>query len=466
MNGNKPAVGEHLSDGNTQRISRRAVIALPLMLAHQGCASKPTAPAVDTPETSVESGNVNVYLDATMSMQGFVRGQEPRYYSLLIEDLQGSAFWFKEANVDFHRFGGDVGDLSPGQQIQARRPEFYTELETRIDNVVEKADPSSLSVIVTDLFQEDNDLHRLAQGIRDKYLKAGLAVGVFGVRSSFSGEIFDIGVSRSHVTHTRKRPFYLVCLGRQSQIETLFVRLPERLGRFQDPNAPQEWNSVIFGQSLAERTPQEASVDLPRAAGITKVESLVIPQRRDARLVQLIVRDVGRMPRGNVEKGEKSNYGELRSDLFTVRQPCRARPFTVPYEPNGLVGIVSVDKYVRGGRVAGTDLESQFREAPEALGRMAITNIEVKAGNVIFKAELERGPLEKQQIYRFRILIAPAREAYKMPGWIDEWSVDNILSRFDGTKTLNLGSFIADLWDASQQYRARVTEYCCYLKRI
>ena len=90
-----------------------------------------------------------------------------------------------------------------------------------------------LVVIVTDLFQDDSDITQLIGHVKDKYIKKGVDVGLFGLRSQFDGTVYDIGSGEGSSLRYRStpgnpetfRPFYLLVLGRHADIAHYFDRL-------------------------------------------------------------------------------------------------------------------------------------------------------------------------------------------------------------------------------------------------
>ena len=90
-----------------------------------------------------------------------------------------------------------------------------------------------LVVIVTDLFQDDSDITQLIGHLKEKYIRKGHDVGLFGLRSQFDGTVYDIGIGEGSSMPYRStpgnpetfRPFYLLVLGKYADIAHYFDRL-------------------------------------------------------------------------------------------------------------------------------------------------------------------------------------------------------------------------------------------------
>ena len=64
-----------------------------------------------------------------------------------------------------------------------------------------------LVVIVTDLFQDNGDINRLVPELKEKCIKKGVDVGLFGVRSQFDGTVYDIGIGEGSSLRYRSSPW-------------------------------------------------------------------------------------------------------------------------------------------------------------------------------------------------------------------------------------------------------------------
>ena len=129
-------------------------------------------------------------------------------------------------------------------------PEATTEAITPTETVNERKKEGQLVVIVTDLFQDDSDITLLVNHLKEKYIKKGREVGLFGLRSQFDGTVYDIGIGEGSSLRYRStpgnpetfRPLYLLVLGRHADISHYFDRLIA--------NGFTEAETIIFSRYL------------------------------------------------------------------------------------------------------------------------------------------------------------------------------------------------------------------------
>jgi hypothetical protein len=105
--------------------------------------------------------------------------------------------------------------------------EFYRErdifMRTYIDSVVNRTETSRLSVLITDLFQDEGDVNIMVDRIKSKCFAKGVMVGVVGVKSDFRGNVYDVpGYPAGYPLDSKERPFYMLMFGNQYNMELLF----------------------------------------------------------------------------------------------------------------------------------------------------------------------------------------------------------------------------------------------------
>ena len=121
----------------------------------------------------------------------------------------GSVDFYEDENIYRETFIQkiiDYEDQLVSEQMKApNRPEALTETEvsstpkesteavTPTEEVNESRKEGRLVVIVTDLFQDRGDINLLVTQLKEKYIKKGLEVGLFGLRSQFDGTVYDTG---------------------------------------------------------------------------------------------------------------------------------------------------------------------------------------------------------------------------------------------------------------------------------
>jgi len=191
-----------------------------------GC-SRPAPPPEDLFEAPVpacglsasEKLQVRVYVDASGSMQGFTVPQPTSRYVQFLQELRlGVGTRWGAGQVQCFRFGERVAPIP--NLLAGLEPAFYQDRETRIDEPLGKADARALTILVTDLFQNNADVVALIEALRAKFMPARLALGIWGLRSEFDGRIYGVGPTSLNFVYRSKgdpktfRPFYLIAAGR------------------------------------------------------------------------------------------------------------------------------------------------------------------------------------------------------------------------------------------------------------
>lgn len=198
-------------------------------------------------ETSSEKNPVFVYFDGSLSMQGYTKDQpgQKNLYRDVIDDLQQIS-----ENVGnktfYHKFGSKVEPIKENEIAKATKPGFFicsdsqaecNNQETRLELPFKaaKANKDATYVIVTDLFLSSKQLVGSTLSSLTKPLKSilkdGKSIGIVGVMSSFNGNIYDIPKKDGGTfkyTEAKKRPFYIIIIGDQKNINQIKKNLEEQ----------------------------------------------------------------------------------------------------------------------------------------------------------------------------------------------------------------------------------------------
>ena len=206
----------------------------------------PTYSDEDT-ESSSDKNPVFVYFDGSLSMQGYTKDQpgQKNLYRDVIDDLQQIS-----ENVGnktfYHKFGSKVEPIKENEIAKATKPGFYickdsqakcNNQETRLELPFKyaKANKDATYVIVTDLFLSSKQLVGSTLGSLTKPLKSilkdGKSIGIVGVMSAFNGNIYDIPKKDGGTfkySEAKKRPFYIIIIGDQKNINQIKKNLEEQ----------------------------------------------------------------------------------------------------------------------------------------------------------------------------------------------------------------------------------------------
>ncbi|BAY26357.1 hypothetical protein NIES2100_61710 [Calothrix sp. NIES-2100] len=217
-------------------------------------------PAASSQPTQSQKLTIEMYVDGTPSMAGYVThptNAKTRYIDtidLLDQILQTG--WTPiprtQPQVQYYRLGETIKNIDRKDYLLAKQSKFYNGTDTtkfpllgvsRIETAIKPANDEKLTVIVTDLYQDGEDVIQLNKTIlAQNYFnpnQPGYAVGILAVKSEFNGDVYlEDGSKRKFAYKTNDnqgntikgqeyRPFYVIFLGRYSDISDYFKKLTE-----------------------------------------------------------------------------------------------------------------------------------------------------------------------------------------------------------------------------------------------
>lgn len=208
------------------------IMLLLISMALYGCSSSTSGngrelakPQVTAQQKS-DSIDTAVYLDGTFSMGGYVNYPSTTVYCDGLKNIERTltATW-KQEKIQYVKFGDSLQTLSREQFLQANSVAFYQEKDTSLQTVVDSMDKNKLNILVTDLFQTNNDIDSLIISLKKAcFADSSKAMALIGVRSQFNGKIYDVGKSSASFMYASKedkatyRPFYLLVLGNEADV--------------------------------------------------------------------------------------------------------------------------------------------------------------------------------------------------------------------------------------------------------
>lgn len=188
-----------------------------ILVAHEGCR---------------DSVRVDLFLDATASMSGYAAPGS--VYVQFLDNLESavSGAWADDS-LRFFKFGETVRPISRDEFRSARTAAFYRErgifTRTNIDAVIDQAAEGRVSVVVTDLFQDDGDINAIVSRVKERVFQRGLAAGLLALGSPYDGTIYDAPSGSYPYASTADpatyRPFYALMLGDAACLDRLYEAL-------------------------------------------------------------------------------------------------------------------------------------------------------------------------------------------------------------------------------------------------
>jgi hypothetical protein len=385
---------------------------------------------------------VDVFFDATLSMKGFVSTQTGSTYQQTIPLLErGVIEGWQGGQAKFYKFGNDIAPLPNRAYLEAARPAFYSDgkynNKTFIERVITQARPDHLTVIVTDLFQDNVDVNQLSELLKQKFIANNLAIGIYALRSQFAGQIYDVGPDNYSFAYESgdkpesHRPFYLLAFGSHADIAHYF----EVLGR-SGLNAVPESHVLIFSRHITSHPVSFTKSKLKTADKISEISN------------------------SNLLSG--TYQGDLVKAFKTSRSRTRAQfSLELPYD-TALANVLTYGSELTPEVMAWKSEETGTREAALVESAQAKKAFRVGAkllpaeapfNRLSLEAELDVGDLPVS-IYRYRVLLRASR--YALPPWVSAWNMrdeDVKVWRgrpqdFNGARTYNLENFLGTLQGA------------------
>lgn len=402
------------------------------------------------PEAKSDSVEIEILVDATPSMQGYVSNNRQSRYEQTLDWLDSAAVsgWTNnKSSIKYNLFGTARRSIDRQAYLNAKKPDTYSGSDAifsdgQLKTAITPPSPNKLSIIVTDLYQTDNDITSVIENLKNDYLKKGYAIGVLGIRSEFNGTVYDIGkhsARRSYKTAKKEdkfHPFYVVFLGSYENIEYYFNELSKQSGGIIN----QDQFIVFYSKSF--RT--VSSFDLDK-----------YPSDFSA-------------SKGNIKKGSGTFVGDsVRATVKDSKQvlPILASTSSTTNDPSNST-VKHTIPYYPLPYTLGVNVEDGFKVEPKSLVFDKANNdfsknvdskfiqfnswqIAKSADRIDFKTQIKSDAMSKGEIYKLNADLIPSD--FKEPDWWQAWNLDernfdpSNQDNFDGSKTLNLQSFLRQL---------------------
>ena len=388
-----------------------------------------TAAVLGPPAPRTDSARVNLYVDATVSMGGYVAVPNSRYADFL-DGLESAAqTTWRHADVHFFRFGAQTQEVTRPNFLAAKAPGFYTEKITDIDRAVDCGPANEVRVIVTDLFQSEGDINAIVARIKDRCFQRGRAVAVLGVPSQFRGKVYDARVPAFPYASTANpasfRPFYALLLGDPGALEPFLASLSARSGGERLPYV-----------TVAPSVVRHYGVAMRKAPGTRELnaQTPIGPYEFSFALL----------------KGQRG--GTVLADVAVTSSPG-----AFPLRADQLE-LVAYRRTVAPGSKAPSD----STETPD------VTLQRATQGGDSLHLTLAVTPPATPGTYAYKLVLRTAGAGgFTEPAWVGQYSSTNPTPTTDANRTLNLAEFVRDMrLAASSVVQPRVAVWYLTVRKL
>ena len=286
-------------------------------------------------------------------------------------------------------------------------------------------DPNKLNILVTDLFQTNQDLDSLIRSIKNKGMGEGKAIAVIGMKSQFNGKIFDVGKNMSSLDYQTTgdedsyRPFYVLVMGNENDTRVFVKSYQNSLPK--NANAATMFLSSNLG---IDTKLEEDKVSNKKEKGKENAAKMaVLPNLTSSNeVMQYRLKTEDALSTAGVRMYAKDTLGTI-PDKYQLKVD-RVEEWTDSYT------IVKADDFISG-----------------TVGDVGLKD---RAVNIAFTLDAAPASIKKEKgVYRVEFSLIPDKDSYlKAAGVFDAWNFDDsqinegedTLAKV-GNKTLNISKF-------------------------
>ncbi|MBF0318052.1 MAG: hypothetical protein HQL04_07735 [Nitrospirae bacterium] len=411
----------------------------------------PAPDAVDltTKDSVSQKLTVNVFVDASGSMKGFVKDDRTSYKTV-VEQIE-SVFVAKwpTSKVNYYKFATRVLEIKKREDLaNAVYRDFYRDKgfheETRIYKLTERDDiceKNTLSIIITDL-EQDKYLDRmdLIKGINNKCISRGYSVGIGGVNSRFN----------DNVTSSDKR-FYIVALGSHANIEELFNQVIRQFDKIISKE-----NMTVFSPTIIEQPLTFPAGSIIYGDKVVEDRRLVKPNSKDGKLQHEVIRQFLVRKNATANVITKLNYSpvEYRVPFKVDTNPPPCNKGLSGCKESGLIeNNKTIERYVA---------KNGFREVKDIADAFSVNSMLCADNNktmLALRLDLNAKKLNSGSVYRLSLELKPSGKAFKDVGkwWKNKKSTD--------TSALAAEDFIDKIEQIFQDKQPKLGKVYFYFKK-
>ncbi|MBW4533126.1 MAG: hypothetical protein KME09_04240 [Pleurocapsa minor HA4230-MV1] len=381
---------------------------------------------------------IDFNVDGSGSMLGYINQENSSYIQALklLDSTLGLSGSRSKATVKYYRSGDhqhQAKELTRSEFNKAHKSEFYDgkksnfpAVSSDLGSLITKPKNSDrLTVIVTDLDQNDGDVNLIANKIKENYFNnqaENYAVGIWAVKSEFNGTVYSasdadkkFNYNTEGKTSKQYRPFYVLFLGHHQDIANYFDKLAKEQGDLSDRS-----QFLIFSPHnlVADvsylNSPLNLSSDLAAPNLLHNGDVSVEKNNQPIELLEI--------------KNKNTDSLEIKYQL-----PLKQINHTLSADPHDLKIATNVSAFDKFNK-------QQFKQAPAAEKALNFKDWQINDNQIEFTTSINPNNFPESNIYYFAVDVV-AKDLQK-PEWWSEW---NLNSGSDGSKTSNLYGFMNSL---------------------
>lgn len=207
--------------------------------AYSNCELLSSSFDLSSKEDVTKSDKAFIFYDGSLNMEGFVQKDEINiseldYNYLKVIDKIPFAVASLSNKQYFHKFFTGIKTITANDVLKTSRPNFYNECpsnvpegqchlsKSKISKVLDTisnlitAEDDNLFLIISDLSLNNEELvGKNIENIKQPFIKAlnsNKAIGVFGIKSKFNGNIWGLPSGRKY-EQAYERPFFIIAIG-------------------------------------------------------------------------------------------------------------------------------------------------------------------------------------------------------------------------------------------------------------
>jgi hypothetical protein len=408
-----------------------------------------SSPILSSPPLKSNNLTINIYVDGTPSMEGYANTDTKSHYSQTLELLDSIAS-FSSAKVAYNRLGTYAQPITRGQfHKDTQSPTFYNGRdrrypkfqETTIDKAITPVSKDNqLSIIITDLYQEDSDITKVSKEIQKNYLNSdqvakGDAVGILASKSEFNGIVYneDLNNTKFHYnTHGKPEekyhPFYALFLGKYSDIDDFFTKIIKDGGELVNKS-----KLVIFSPDYILRESLHFPSHMDNKDNNKLLTNIDVRRPSSLQSKKVVV------DKKNVQSIDLLEIGKNEKQEISLSYDVPFTPFdhTLLFDDKSLKTQVKIDGFDTFSKKVDKTNDSSLQQAIE----IRKLNLNEQQRNLNLSTTIKPNKMPSG-IYFFTIDTI-AKDLQEQPWW-EKWNSTES-NKTDGSKTFNILKFLQQL---------------------